>query len=818
MNFTGKISLPPYLYVVISMAAALFMCTGAAKSEKSAAPGKRAEILVLNSYHRGFEWSESTLAGLTEELDESGFEYELFVENLDTKRFPSPRLPSTLVPYLKNKYAGRGFAAVLISDDNALRFFISYRDSIAPGVPGVFCGVNASPESLPKNISGLTGVFEAVDLRSTIEVALDLHPETREIVVVDDMTSTNLALRDRLKTLIPNFENRVRIRFLEAKSTDQVLHEAEQLGANSLILLLAFSHDEQGEFLEYKESISLLRAATTVPIYSCWDFYLGFGVVGGMMTNGHMQGISAGVVARRILAGEDVDSIPFQTDSPNQFMFDDQELKRFGIDAEDLPEGSVVINVPPSFYEVNRRTIQAVSTVASIMALVILVLATNIMKRRRAEAELIAERGRLRRALSQESLMADAADLLNSTDDFRTVLDDLLNLLMRKLDVDRISLRSLSPSSRTSRLITSKLSRRGETIREPASIDADEVAEVYALLLRGERFVNNDVSTLPEDLRSHYSSRNIRSLVLLPVKVAGIVKGVLALAMVESYCWRDDELSTFNTLSDMVGNSWERHDQTTARLEAEQKHTEAIQELEASSRMASLGVMAAGITHEINQPLNAIKVTTDSAIFYAGRNPGSIPERIMETLNKIAGGADRIDAIVRHMRNFRITPGSESVGSVDLNQSIRNAVTLVERQIYDHGVDSRIELSADSPLVIGHELQIEQILINLVANAIKSLESVSRTDKYIRIVTRIDDQGAWLEVHDNGVGLPDEDDYSIFDPFFSSRPVGEGSGLGLAIVKRFVTGFGGEILHGDNADGGASFRIRFRVAAGLEVG
>jgi len=818
MNFTGKISLPRYSCVVISMAAALFLCSGAGKSEKSEASGKKVEILALNSYHLSSEWTESTLDGLREELDGSDFDYELFVEYLDTKRFPSLRLPSKLVPYLKEKYAGYGFDAVFVSDDNALKFFIDYRDSIAPGVPGVFCGVNASPDSMLKNISGLTGVFEGVDLRSTIEVALDLHSETREIVVIGDKTSTNLALRDRLKTLIPDFENRVRIRFLEANSTEEALQEAEQLGSTSLVLLLAFSHDEQGNFLEYNEGISLLRATTTIPIYSCWDFYLGHGVVGGMMTNGQMQGRSAGVMVKRILAGEDVESIPFRTDSPNQFIFDDHELKRFGIDTEDLPSGSVVVNEPPSLYKMNPRTIQAVSTVASIMALVILVLATNIMKRRRAEAELIDERGRLRRALTQESLMADAADLLNSADDFRTVLDDLLNLLLRKLDVDRISLSGTSPDNPVGRLITSKRSRRGGIIREPAAIDADKVAEVHALLLRGERFVNNDVSTLPEDLRNHYSSRNIRSLVLLPVKVAGSVKGVLALAMVESYRWRDDELSTFNTLSDMVGNSWERHDQMTARREAEQKHTEAIQELEESSRMASLGVMAAGITHEINQPLNAIKVTTDSAIFYAGRNPGAIPERIMEKLNKIAGGADRIDAIVRLMRNFRITPGSESLGPVDLNQSIRNAVTLVERQIYDHGIDSRIELNADSPIVIGHELQIEQIFINLVANAIKSLESVSRTDKYIRIVTRIDDQGAWLEVHDNGAGLPEEDDYSIFDPFFSSRPVGEGSGLGLAIVKRFVTGFGGEILYGDNADGGASFRIRFRIAAGLEVG
>jgi signal transduction histidine kinase len=249
-----------------------------------------------------------------------------------------------------------------------------------------------------------------------------------------------------------------------------------------------------------------------------------------------------------------------------------------------------------------------------------------------------------------------------------------------------------------------------------------------------------------------------------------------------------------------------------ARQEAERKHVQAVKHAERSARLASIGVMAASITHEINQPLNAIKVTADSIQYWHKRNPGTLPEPFTNQLDIISQSVQRIVEIIEHMRTFWVRPGSREISDVNLNQAIKNALSLTRQQLYAHGINEVIKMDTDPLPVKGNLVNIEQIIVNLVVNAIHALDEEKKKDKKIEITTFVDEAFVEVVVRDNGPGLPTEDKSKLFDPFFSTRNNGEGMGLGLAIVKRYVDKYSGSVTAVNHADGGAQFNIKFPLA------
>lgn len=279
----------------------------------------------------------------------------------------------------------------------------------------------------------------------------------------------------------------------------------------------------------------------------------------------------------------------------------------------------------------------------------------------------------------------------------------------------------------------------------------------------------------------------------------------------ERYQQAFENLKKYSDLKDEIYTDEisKRISEIRAKYELEKKELEAMQMAEKASRLASIGVMAAGITHEINQPLNAIKVSAEGVLFWHKRNPNSLPEMFIEELKQISKAADRIDEIIQHMRTFWVSPESKKIIEVNLNEAVQNALSLVETQLNSHGIIKE-ESYADRRLMIkANQVHIEQIVINLVVNAMHSLDETSRKDKKIWINTRREDGEAILEISDNGVGIPENAGDTIYDPFYSTKQPGEGMGLGLAIVKRFIDKFNGSITVENNETGGACFTIKF---------
>ncbi len=395
------------LISVVTLATATpFFVTSAYAEEKK-------NVLILNSYHQDYKWTNDETRGVVEALAPVNDKIKIYIEYMGTKWVSDDQYFEQLNRMLKFKYQNIRFDVIVLSDNDALNFLVKYRDGIFGRVPTVFCGINYFKDDDLKGQPLYTGINEAVDIKTNLETILRLHPATKKIIVVNDTTTTGKRLNTELMKVIPAFRDRVRFEFLEDIEMEKLLEKVKNLPSDNVVFYTLFFFDKTGRFYEYDESIRIISQWAKVPVYGTWDFSLGHGIVGGMLTSGYDQGRSAGEMALRFLKGENIENIPVVRKSPNRYMFDYQQMKRFGIKRSALPPESVLINESVSFYAVHKSL--AWGVLAGIIGLifVVIVLLFNIRQRKKAEKALREARDELEdRVRERTSELEESNNLL----------------------------------------------------------------------------------------------------------------------------------------------------------------------------------------------------------------------------------------------------------------------------------------------------------------------------------------------------------------------------------------------------------------------
>ena len=210
------------------------------------------------------------------------------------------------------------------------------------------------------------------------------------------------------------------------------------------------------------------------------------------------------------------------------------------------------------------------------------------------------------------------------------------------------------------------------------------------------------------------------------------------------------------------------------------------------ARVSLLGEMAAGLAHELNQPLHVIKTYAQGSVWrLSKRRPD---QELVSALEQISNEADRAAAIIRRIRQF-VQKREVGSGESALNNLVEEVVLLCKPEIEHHRVRVALELSAGLPLVLGDPIQIEQVLVNLVRNGIEAMDEVADDDRLLTIQTRPPHREmVQVEVRDCGKGICPEDRERVFQPFFTTKP--EGMGMGLVISRSIIQGYRGRLWAG----------------------
>ncbi|MEK6202056.1 MAG: ATP-binding protein [Desulfobulbaceae bacterium] len=240
---------------------------------------------------------------------------------------------------------------------------------------------------------------------------------------------------------------------------------------------------------------------------------------------------------------------------------------------------------------------------------------------------------------------------------------------------------------------------------------------------------------------------------------------------------------------------------------------EAQEQLIHSVRLASLGEMAAGIGHELTQPLNAILLFSRNCLKVL-HDPVKHKAMLEENLNIIVDRVNKASSIIRSLKSFGGKTVDETT-AVNVNAILANILKFLQSQLTLSEVEVEMQLDPGLPHVFGQEVKLEQVFLNLIQNSIQAMGRTDQPKMTIKtfLQTHIDPETlqekpfVGVMIQDNGEGISLDIQKKIFDPFFTTREVGTGMGLGLSIVDRIIRGFSGFIKVESPAGKGASFLV-----------
>ncbi len=416
------------------------------------------------------------------------------IEYMDTKRLNTPAYLNDLAKIYQSKYGATRFDAVLTSDDNALSFAMTQqKEGFLAGVPIVFCGVNDLPRhGLDTNGNrAVTGVVEQGEFAPTLHAARKLFPKRNRLCILSDRTPTGEKNLAELMQVLATPSVPYDITVWQDLHLDALKTAMTSPGEDAVILFISFWQDAAGKAVSPTELASLFEA-TPAPVFGRSEWMMGRGMLGGKCVSGFHQGREAAIMAAALLAGEEIQSIPIERKSPNVFMFDYRKLRKHHLALSQLPSESLVLNRPKSIYREHRKAVLAVLTVLLTLLGLVVALTTSMLRRRRAEAALLATEQRYQQAKKMEAIGQLSAGVAHDFNNLLTPITGYTEMLLDdapQASPSREPLKAIQHSALLARDLTQELLSFGRRqVLDMRVIDpTDPLLRVQTMLRRMTR-------------------------------------------------------------------------------------------------------------------------------------------------------------------------------------------------------------------------------------------------------------------------------------------------------------------------------------------
>lgn len=348
------------------------------------------EVLLIHSYHKGYAWTDD-ISNSIEKNFAKHQNIELTTVYMDTKRIDDSLYLENLSKIYKQQFFDRKFDLIIISDNNAFDFIEKYYDYLFKDTPVLFCGINNYNKNMLEklNFKNISGVAEDVDIEKNFELISKLHPNLQNLLIINDTSATGYAVKKDLSEIIKKYEKKFNIEYTDnLEITDLKTKVSKLEKTNSAILFVLLFKDTSGKYFTYKQSFEQVKKVSEVPIYGLWDFYLNSGMVGGLLTSAISQGDTVSKMALDILNGKDIKNIPVVEKSPNLYIFDYNELKKFNLDISRHVENPIILNEPNSIYKEHTKFFIITVLTILLLAIIVIILKANIQRREKLELEL----------------------------------------------------------------------------------------------------------------------------------------------------------------------------------------------------------------------------------------------------------------------------------------------------------------------------------------------------------------------------------------------------------------------------------------------
>lgn len=346
-------------------------------------------VLLLSSYSKEMEWTSQGEQAVRDSFKKykepvSLFSYEMNFYRTDNREAQYEALED----YIRATFMAEYPDIIIATDNDALSFLKEYYAKYFYGTPVVFCGINYFDESMLNGFSQFaTGITESVYAEETIDLALKLNPEINQVfVVLDNTSSTSIIKEFLIKELEEKFSN-LTISTSTNQSYQDLVKTIESFDEDTVVLIGSYFTDGNRVFLPENIITPLISKASKLPVYCLMSNYVGYGALGGYVSDSYSFNYGAAEIAKRVLDGEDVASIPiFEDNSENleysKYIIDWQVMKEFNIPEEDLPKKITFLNKELKFYEqYPKETATAVIIILFAVLLIILLTTFSLIIR-----------------------------------------------------------------------------------------------------------------------------------------------------------------------------------------------------------------------------------------------------------------------------------------------------------------------------------------------------------------------------------------------------------------------------------------------------
>ena len=324
---------------------------------------------------------------------------DYYTEYIDATRFPDAEYQLALRDFLRRKYGSFNVDVVVATTDGMFDFVNKNREEVFPGAAVVF---NVSS---PRSGSNSTGIVTPFDFKSTIDTAIQLHPDLRHVFVVSGVSADDRFFANLARTQFQAFDGRLGFEYSTDLAMPALLRRVAELPPHTIIYFLTFFEDVNGgRFIPF-EAFTRLAPVANAPIYHWTDIGMGHGMVGGSVLSMEVMARATANVALRVIKGESPESIPVRQVDANITQFDWRQLQRWGISETRLPAGSLVRFRQPSVWEQYKFYIVGAASLLALQTALIAMLLVQRATRRRVENALRESEARFR-------VMADTAPVM----------------------------------------------------------------------------------------------------------------------------------------------------------------------------------------------------------------------------------------------------------------------------------------------------------------------------------------------------------------------------------------------------------------------
>ena len=714
-----------------------------------------ARILIINAWDDTMPAAVRATTAIRNRLAESSLKNaEIYYDTLDLSRFPARDHQERMAHLLSEKYAEKRPDVMIALGRVALEYLLAHRESFAPGVPIIVCYWAGTTPATIASLSNVTGVFSEFNWSKTFDLAARLQPKAREVAIVSGASVP--AWEEEARSQLAPHLGPYKVRNLAGLPYDTLLDEVARLPRDTIVLILPIFKDGDGVSRIPARAAADVARASSAPTYAPIDTFLGAGIVGGYMDMFEASGSAAAELAIEVLERKDATALPPAVTPQHDFVVDARQLQRWGLSQNSLPTGTKLMFKEPTLWEQYRNLVLMTVGVFALLVACLFALSLQVLKRRRAEATLEASEERMKFTAAATDTGLWQYDVPSghfwATEHCRS----MFGLGADSPLAPEALLGAIHPDDRAMAIEA----MRG-TVHPGEAAGRNEYRIVHP---SGQR--RWYLATASTEFGKNGE----------PVRVSGVFRDI------------------------------------TARKKAEQEAVQledalrgAQRELARASRQTTVGAMAASIAHEINQPLSAL-VTNGGIGLLLLAKPDSDRNELRDVLKRIIDDGHRASHIIASIRAmFRKDHRERS--AVDVNDLVRDVLALVRGELASHGVSLQVDLRRELPPVTADRVQLQQVLLNLIMNAVEAMSSVDNGERSLLLTSDLHGSSdVVITVEDSGPGIDPDQMHRVFDAFFTTKS--HGMGLGLSICQSIVESHGGRLWTSHRIPHGSVFHVQ----------